>query len=221
MEARTWLCAPTTARLPAREGHTMKQVVFASAMLLGAAICSAQGPGDFTPAETNVWGAEYPRLDATGRVEIRIKAPDAAKARVNFWSGPKVDLQKQADGTWTVVTPPLVPGLHYYTVVVDGAEFADPGSQAFLAAAGTPVPWRFPSPVPTTTGSRTCRTDRCARCGTPRSRLGAGGMRLFTCRPAMTPRPERGIRCCTSSTAEARMRPAGSGRGGPTSSSTT
>ena len=110
----------------------MKQVVFASAMLLGAAICSAQGPGDFTPAETNVWGAEYPRVDATGRVEIRIKAPDAAKARVNFWSGPKVDMQKQADGTWTVVTPPLVPGLHYYTVVVDGAEFADPGSQAFF-----------------------------------------------------------------------------------------
>jgi enterochelin esterase family protein len=71
-------------------------------------------------------------VDATGRVEIRIKAPDAAKARVNFWSGPKVDLQKQADGTWTVVTPPLVPGLHYYTVVVDGAEFADPGSQAFF-----------------------------------------------------------------------------------------
>lgn len=110
----------------------MKQVVFASAMLLAAAMCSAQGPGAFAAAETNVWGAAYPRVDAAGRVEIRITAPDATKARVNFWSGPKVDMQKQADGTWTVVTPPLVPGLHYYTVVVDGAEFADPGSQAFF-----------------------------------------------------------------------------------------
>jgi len=110
----------------------MKQVGFASAMLFGAAICSAQGQGDFKPADTNVWGAEYPRVDAAGREEIRINAPDATKARVNFWSGPKVDMEKQPDGKWTVVTPPLVPGLHYYTVVVDGAEFADPGSRAFF-----------------------------------------------------------------------------------------
>lgn len=110
----------------------MKQVVFASAMLLGAAVCSAQDPGGFTPAETNVWGAAYPRVDAAGRVEIRITAPDATRARVNFWSGPKIDMEKQPDGAWTVVTPPLVPGLHYYTVVVDGAEFADPGSHAFF-----------------------------------------------------------------------------------------
>ena len=110
----------------------MKQFGFALALLSVAAICSAQQPGDFKPAETNVWGAEYPRVDATGRVEIRIKAPDAAKARVNFWSGPKVDMEKQADGFWTVITPPLVPGLHYYTLVVDGAEFADPGSHAFF-----------------------------------------------------------------------------------------
>jgi enterochelin esterase-like enzyme len=110
----------------------MKHVACASAMLLVTAICSAQVPGEFTPAETNVWGAQYPRVDAAGRVQIRITAPEAAKVRVNFWSGPKVDMQKQEDGTWTVVTPPLVPGLHYYTVVVDGAEFADPGSHAFF-----------------------------------------------------------------------------------------
>jgi enterochelin esterase family protein len=41
-------------------------------------------------------------------------------------------MTKQADGFWTIVTPPLVPGLHYYTLVVDGAEFADPGSHSFF-----------------------------------------------------------------------------------------
>jgi enterochelin esterase-like enzyme len=110
----------------------MRQMAFALALLLGPTLCSAQTPDAFTPAETNVWGAQYPRVDSSGRVEIRITAPDAAKARVNFWSGPKIDMQKQADGAWTVITPPLVPGLHYYTVVVDGAEFADPGSRAFF-----------------------------------------------------------------------------------------
>jgi len=74
-------------------------------------------------------------VDGTGRVEIRIKAPDAAKARLNFWSGPKIDMEKQADGFWTVTTPALVPGLHYYTVIVDGAEFADPGSHAFFGGS--------------------------------------------------------------------------------------
>jgi len=65
-------------------------------------------------------------------VEVRIKAPDATKVRLNFWSGPKVDMVKQPDGFWTVTTPPLVPGLHYYTLIVDGAEVSDTGSHAFF-----------------------------------------------------------------------------------------
>jgi len=101
-------------------------------LFFAASLCSAQESGDFRPAETNVWGAEYPRVDGAGRVELRIKAPDATKVRVSFWSGPKLDLVKQSDGLWTVTTPPLVPGLHYYMFNVDGAEVADLGSHAFF-----------------------------------------------------------------------------------------
>ena len=108
----------------------MRQVGLA--LLLLASVCSAQEAGDFRPAATNVWGAEYPRVDSGGRVEVRIKAPDATKVRLNFWSGPKVDMVKQPDGFWTVTTPPLVPGLHYYTLIVDGAEVSDTGSHAFF-----------------------------------------------------------------------------------------
>jgi enterochelin esterase-like enzyme len=102
------------------------------ALVLTASVCSAQDSSGFKPASTNVWGAQYPRVDGAGKVEIRIKAPEATKVRVNFWSGPKADMVKQPDGFWTFTTPPLVPGLHYYTVVVDGGEFADPGSHAFF-----------------------------------------------------------------------------------------
>ena len=70
-----------------------------------------QESNDFHPAETNVWGAEYPRVDGAGRVQIRVKAPEATKVKLNFWSGPKVDMEKQPDGFWTVTTTPLVPGL--------------------------------------------------------------------------------------------------------------
>jgi enterochelin esterase-like enzyme len=101
-------------------------------LALVASVAAAEDAGDFRPAETNVWAAQYPRVDAAGRVQVRIKAPDAAKVRVNFWSGPKQDMTKQADGFWTITTPPLVPGLHYYTLVIDGAEVADPGSHAFF-----------------------------------------------------------------------------------------
>jgi enterochelin esterase-like enzyme len=102
------------------------------AVLLLASLCSAQESGDFKPASTNVWGAQYPRVDSTGRVEVRIKAPDATKVRLNFWSGPKVDMVKQPDGFWTLTTPPLAPGLHYYTLILDGAEVTDLGSHAFF-----------------------------------------------------------------------------------------
>ncbi|HEU4625446.1 MAG TPA: alpha/beta hydrolase-fold protein [Steroidobacteraceae bacterium] len=103
--------------------------------VLAAGVCSAEEAGDFRPATTNVWGAEYPRVDGAGRVQVRIKAPDAAHVKLNFWSGPKVDMAKQSDGFWTVTTEPLVPGLHYYTVVIDGAEVSDPNSQAFFGGS--------------------------------------------------------------------------------------
>ena len=102
------------------------------AILLFAGLCCAQESGAFQPASTNVWGAEYPRVDSSGRVQIRVKAPDATKVRLNFWSGPKLDMEKQTDGFWTITTPPLVPGLHYYTFIIDSAEVSDTNSQAFF-----------------------------------------------------------------------------------------
>jgi enterochelin esterase family protein len=97
-----------------------------------AGLCYAQEASDFQPTTTNVWGAEYPRVDSAGRVQLRVKAPDATKVRINFWSGPKAEMTKQADGFWTFTTPPMVPGLHYYNFVVDGAEVSDTGSHAFF-----------------------------------------------------------------------------------------
>jgi enterochelin esterase-like enzyme len=111
----------------------MRLFVMLVALLSGS--CWAQESGDFRPATTNVWGADYPRVDSTGKVQLRIKAPEASKVRLNFWSGPKIDMVKQRDGFWTVTTSSLVPGLHYYTLTIDGAEVSDPGSQAFFGGS--------------------------------------------------------------------------------------
>lgn len=115
-------------------------------VLLLSTTCWAQEPGDFQPATTNVWGASYPRVDSQGRVQVRVKAPDASKIRLNFWSGPKIDLAKQPDGFWTVTTAPLAPGLHYYTLIIDGAEVSDPNSSAFFGGSKYASAVEIPEP---------------------------------------------------------------------------
>ena len=111
---------------------------FGILMFFLSSFCCAQESGNFQPSVTNVWGAEYPRVDNAGRVEIRVIAPDATKVKLNFWSGPKMDLVKQPDGFWTVTTPPLVPGFHYYTLIIDGAEVSDLNTRAYFGG-GKPV----------------------------------------------------------------------------------
>ena len=55
-----------------------------------------------------------------------------------------MDMEKQQNGFWTITTPPLVPGFHYYTLIVDGAEVSDPNTHAFFGggkpASGVEVP---------------------------------------------------------------------------------
>ncbi len=122
----------------------MKHV--AVAVFLFASVCWAQEPRDFKPSATNVWGAEYPRVDSIGRVEVRVKAPDATKVRLNFWSGPKLDMVKQPDGFWTIITPPLVPGFHYYTLIIEGAEVSDPNTHAYFGGSKPASAVEVPEP---------------------------------------------------------------------------
>jgi 1,4-alpha-glucan branching enzyme len=113
-----------------RFGHRkdlMKRI--AAAMLLLSSYCYAQTTNGFAPASTNVWGAEYPRVDASGRAEFRIKAPNATAVKLNFWSNPKLDMVKGTDGFWTATTAPLVPGFHYYNFVIDGVDVNDAGRE--------------------------------------------------------------------------------------------
>ena len=49
-----------------------------------------------------------------------------------MWGASKLDMVKGSDGFWTAVSAPLVPGFHYYTLLIDGAEVSDPGSHSFF-----------------------------------------------------------------------------------------
>jgi enterochelin esterase family protein len=115
------------------ERNSMKKI--GMAILLLSSCCWAQNTDSFVPASTNVPGAAYPRVDSGSRAQFRLKAPDAATVKLNFWSGPKLDMEKQPDGFWTVTTPPLPPGLRYYTLIIDGVEVSDPSSYAFYGGS--------------------------------------------------------------------------------------
>lgn len=101
-------------------------------LLLAASVCWAQGSDDFKPASTNVMGAAYPRVDSSSRAQFRIKATDATAVKLRLGGGGPIDFEKQPDGFWTVTTKPLVPGFHYYSIAIDGADTTDPGSHTYF-----------------------------------------------------------------------------------------
>jgi enterochelin esterase-like enzyme len=94
----------------------------------------AEGADGGQPAATNLGNAPYPRIHADLRLTFQLKAPDAKTVKLvgsfGLAKGPYA-LERSPDGTWTVTTPPAVPGFHYYHFLVDGAIVNDPGSDSF------------------------------------------------------------------------------------------
>jgi enterochelin esterase-like enzyme len=87
------------------------------------------------PASTNVNSA-YPRIHPDLRVTLRLKAPNAKKVQVvgNFGlgKGGPWEMERDENGVWTVTTPPVIPGFHYYWLSVDGFQVNDPASDTFV-----------------------------------------------------------------------------------------
>ena len=88
------------------------------------------------PASTNVGNSAYPRVHPDRRVTFRLKAPDAKKVQVftnyGLGAGGPWDMKRGDDGVWTLTSPPIVPGFHYYALIVDGVQVNDPGSDTFF-----------------------------------------------------------------------------------------
>ncbi len=91
----------------------------------------------------NVRNAQYPRLLPDNRMEFKVKAPNAQKVQIDL--GKKYDLVKNADGEWHGITDPLTPGFHYYFLVIDDVQVADPASESFygcsMDASGVEIPY--------------------------------------------------------------------------------
>ena len=130
-------------------------------------------------------------------------------------------MEKQADGFWTVTTPPLVPGLHYYTLIVDGVEMSDLGSHAFFGGGKHASAVEVPEPGADYYAIKAVPHGQVREVWYDSKVTGTWRHALVYLPPDYDRRRRRATRCSTCSTAAARTRPAGSARDARTSSSTT
>jgi enterochelin esterase-like enzyme len=116
----------------------MKRTLWLLAFTVG--LCWAQTGGDSRPASSNARGMEYPRVHSDLKITFQVKAPTAQKVQVvppEAGGGPgglgkaPFDMVKDKDGVWTVTIPPVVPGFHYYWLLVDGVAVNDPASDTY------------------------------------------------------------------------------------------
>lgn len=114
----------------------MKRILFLVVLTISSIL--ARGATDLAPASSNVGNAEYPRIASDLRVTFRLKAPNAKQVKLEGGAGlvkEPLEMSRAEDGTWSVTTPPAVPGFHYYWFTVDGLRVNDPGSYAWFGWA--------------------------------------------------------------------------------------
>jgi enterochelin esterase-like enzyme len=100
---------------------------------------------DAKSASSNVPGQRLPMIDSERHAEFRLRAPSADRVQLDL-GGHKYDMTRNDQGIWSVVTPPLVVGFHYYAFVVDGFSVADPASESFFGVSKMMSGIEVPSP---------------------------------------------------------------------------
>lgn len=89
---------------------------------------------DWKPSVTCRPNQEYPRINSERRAQFRIEAPEAKDVSVSI--GRPLTVTKDDEGVWTITTSPLDIGFHFYRVLIDGANVADPASEIFCGGGG-------------------------------------------------------------------------------------
>jgi enterochelin esterase-like enzyme len=128
----------------------MKHLAWSIALVLFGLVGpahTARAGDEASPAASNVPGAPTPGIHPDRSITFTLNAPDARKVLVaggdGLGTGP-FPMTKDAEGVWTVTTPPAVPGFHYYWFILDGVPVSDPSSRSYFGygkeTSGVEVP---------------------------------------------------------------------------------
>jgi len=111
----------------------------------GQVSIDSKDAGKVHPSPNNLYGGQYPRIEADSRVTFQFKAPDAQKVQVSIVNVVH-DMVKGADGVWTYTSEPQDAGYHNYWMIVDGAIVLDPATNAFIGYSHNCNGFEIPDP---------------------------------------------------------------------------
>jgi len=111
----------------------------------GQVSVSSKLAGTVHPSPNNMYGAQYPRIEADSRVSFRFNAPDAKKVQVSI-ANVAYDMVKGDDGAWTYTSEPQDKGYHNYWMIVDGAIVLDPATDGFIGYSHDCNGFEIPDP---------------------------------------------------------------------------
>ncbi|MBN2029645.1 esterase [bacterium] len=111
----------------------------------GQVSVSSKLAGTVHPSPNNLYGGQYPRIEADSRVTFQFKAPDAQKVQVAIANVP-YDMVKGDDGVWTYTSEPQDYGYHNYWMIVDGAIVLDPATDGFIGYSHNCNGFEIPDP---------------------------------------------------------------------------
>jgi enterochelin esterase-like enzyme len=97
------------------------------------------------PSPYNLYGAQFPRIEADSGVTFRLNAPDAKKVQVSIVNVP-FDMAKDTSGVWTYTSEPQDVGYHNYWMIVDGALVLDPRTNGFIGYSHMCNGFEIPDP---------------------------------------------------------------------------
>lgn len=114
-----------------REGR-LAMIAAGMITLLGAAAPALRAQPAPSPVPTPPPPLVSPEVLADKRVTFRFRAPNAKEVTVDREGAPKLAMEKDAQGVWSVTTDPLPPDIYGYGFVADGVRLVDPSNSVII-----------------------------------------------------------------------------------------
>lgn len=111
----------------------------------GQPLVSSKLAGKVHASPFNMYGGQFPRIEANNRVTFQFNAPDAQSVQVAI-ANVAHDMTKDENGVWTYTSEPQDYGYHNYWMVVDGAVVLDPATDGFIGYSRNCNGFEIPDP---------------------------------------------------------------------------